>query len=710
MPLRRALLRAVLLAAALTPALAANALAAGTLAQLQGQLGCVTVSGSGGDCAFAPTINGPIAVVVSPDGRHVYVGAFDATSITPLARDPATGALSEVAGGCVSDTGGGGCEDGYGFSSVNDIAISPDGRNVYAASFFGSSVTAFARNAETGHLDQLPPGDGCVGAGGGGCEAGRGLGGARGVTVSPDGRFVYVGASASDSIATFARDQATGELTQLGGEDGCIVETPGGATATCRDGHGLDDANNAGISPDGRTLYAPAFVSDSVAILDRNLETGALTQDPGPAGCVARTAGPGCTVAKRLDAPSAALVSPDGRHVYVGGGFPNAIAVFARNTDNGDIQQLADPDGCIEETGNDVTCRDGVALENTQNIAFSPSGRTLYSSSRDSDAVAILDRNTDSGALSQAARPAGCVSETGSAGNCIDGRVVDGASDVAVSPAGDSVYVAGNDLDGIAVFQRGARPGCADATAAAQYESPVAVKLPCADPNGDPLALEVVGAPTAGTLGAVDQAAGAVTYTPPPRFFGTATFSYRAVAEDGASNVATATVSVAGPVGACRFPIDGTAAAETLDGTPFGDLVNGLAGNDRLEGGLGDDCLNGGAGRDKGYGRAGNDVIAGGADDDKLSGHEGNDTVSGNSGNDAVSGGDGNDKLKGGSGNDKLSGGKGKNSYSAGSGNDAVSAANGKKEKVDCGSGKRDRVTADRKDKLKGCERVKRKG
>jgi hypothetical protein len=43
-----------------------------------------------------------------------------------------------------------------------------------------------------------------------------------------------------------------------------------------------------------------------------------------------------------------------------------------------------------------------------------------------------------------------------------------------------------------------------------------------------------------------------------------------------------------------------------------------------------------------------------------------------------------------------------------GAGNDTIGARNGKRETVDCGAGKRDRATADRRDKVRGCEKVER--
>lgn len=49
------------------------------------------------------------------------------------------------------------------------------------------------------------------------------------------------------------------------------------------------------------------------------------------------------------------------------------------------------------------------------------------------------------------------------------------------------------------------------------------------------------------------------------------------------------------------------------------------------------------------------------------------------------------------------------NKYKGGAGDDAVNARNRKKETIDCGSGRNDRATVDRVDRVRGCERVKRK-
>ena len=54
-----------------------------------------------------------------------------------------------------------------------------------------------------------------------------------------------------------------------------------------------------------------------------------------------------------------------------------------------------------------------------------------------------------------------------------------------------------------------------------------------------------------------------------------------------------------------------------------------------------------------------------------------------------------------------IVGGPGRNRYDGGMGSDSINSANGVRELVDCGFG-RDFVKADPRDRLSGCEKVKR--
>ena len=142
--------------------------------------------------------------------------------------------------------------------------------------------------------------------------------------------------------------------------------------------------------------------------------------------------------------------------------------------------------------------------------------------------------------------------------------------------------------------------------------------------------------------------------------------------------------------GRCSNRSVGSALRDDLIGTPFGDRVAGLGGNDKIAGGRGDDCLFG----DRG--------------DDRLDGGPGKDRVSGGRGNDRAGGDDGDDLVAGDSGRDRLRGGKGRDRIVGGPGNDRIGARDRRRDRIDCGRG-RDRVDADRRDRLRRCERVRRR-
>ncbi|HYH58398.1 MAG TPA: thrombospondin type 3 repeat-containing protein [Thermoleophilaceae bacterium] len=177
----------------------------------------------------------------------------------------------------------------------------------------------------------------------------------------------------------------------------------------------------------------------------------------------------------------------------------------------------------------------------------------------------------------------------------------------------------------------------------------------------------------------------------------------------------------ADPVGPGDGPTDGD---DVLTGDELPNLICGLAGNDTISGLGGNDTLYGDAcgektgrasvsqvvedGKDKLFGDDGNDKLYGAGGNDSLTGGKGNDKLFGGAGNDKLKGEAGKDTLNGGAGNDRLTGGPSANKYKAGPGNDRIKAKNKKKETVNCGPGKKDRATVDKKDKVKGCEKVKR--
>jgi Ca2+-binding RTX toxin-like protein len=192
------------------------------------------------------------------------------------------------------------------------------------------------------------------------------------------------------------------------------------------------------------------------------------------------------------------------------------------------------------------------------------------------------------------------------------------------------------------------------------------------------------------------------TYAPGGADVGhTLRFRKTATSSGAQSAESAATRKVAADPKRCSTLFTGTSAADTIVGTSGGDRILGLGASDRVTGGRGRDCLSG---------QSGNDRLSGGSAADSVSGGSGRDRLSGGSGNDRISGGSGNDRVSGGSGADRLSAGGGKNVVSAGSGNDVVNAANGKKDVVNCGSGRRDRARVDASDVVRRCERVRVRG
>jgi uncharacterized repeat protein (TIGR01451 family) len=192
------------------------------------------------------------------------------------------------------------------------------------------------------------------------------------------------------------------------------------------------------------------------------------------------------------------------------------------------------------------------------------------------------------------------------------------------------------------------------------------------------------------------------------------------------NNRASATTDVAYRAGRCANERHGSRADDELTGTPAGDRLLALTGNDvvgalagddcvaggsgsdQLAGGDGDDRLEGGPGRDLVLGDLGMDRARGGGGRDRLYGADGHDVLSGGPAADLLSGGLGGDRILGDKGNDRINGGAGRNRVSGGAGNDTIVSANGVRERIDCGSGRHDKVRADFSDRVRACERVTR--
>jgi 6-phosphogluconolactonase (cycloisomerase 2 family) len=460
---------------AVAAALAAPAAAVGATGELErlaDPFGCLSPFNHGADCAAGKTLNGARTVEASPDGRHVYVASRSPSApsrgIAAFSRDEQTGALTQLAdpNGCVTSDGSAGvCIDGAGVpvEGLNDLALSPDGRYLYAASYDSEAVYSFQRNRSTGALSQLPtPSGGCIAAAPiAGCDV-PDAGAAKlfdvaQVAVAPDGKNVYA-ISLNGGVISFSRDSGTGAIDFQSGANRCISDTGAGP---CLDGRGLASPRSLVIDDGGRHVYVGAAGSGAIAVLDR-AASGRLTQAQNASGCVSATEA-GCAEAVAVDGTTDFAISPDGRFLHAAAFTDAALSTFAIERASGHLDQLPAPRGCVRDV--DATPLAGCVnkLRQAGTIAaveVDPDGRSLYLVSALDDAILVLDRNPRTAAVEQLPDEAGCISdpETPFAG-CAQAEGLDhvGSGDLALTPGGDSLYHASEQDGALASFDREVR-------------------------------------------------------------------------------------------------------------------------------------------------------------------------------------------------------------------------------------------------------------
>jgi DNA-binding beta-propeller fold protein YncE len=145
------------------------------------------------------------------------------------------------------------------------ITISPDGRSAYVADPGTSGVARFKRDVTTGELrprgcvaDTAHNNRGCA-------QTAPGLWSTQWVAVSFDGRSVYAAGVADDALVRFARNRTTGTLAGRG----CVgdaLSNPAGCATTAP---GLRDVPSFGLTRDGRSLYAASVLDNSVVTFRR---------------------------------------------------------------------------------------------------------------------------------------------------------------------------------------------------------------------------------------------------------------------------------------------------------------------------------------------------------------------------------------------------------------------------------------------------------
>ncbi len=154
------------------------------------------------------------------------------------------------------------------------------------------------------------------------------------VAISPvDGKYVYVAASGSQSIAVFERDVQSGQLRP----SSVLMRSENLSATELGDMPAFRSIQRLAISPDQRHLYATLMMQNTIVTMDIAPASGALRVSSKV------TNGDLSADGDKVDCLLSAFgihVSADGAIVYVTAYFEGALAAFARNSTDGTLSLL----------------------------------------------------------------------------------------------------------------------------------------------------------------------------------------------------------------------------------------------------------------------------------------------------------------------------------------------------------------------------------
>lgn len=347
---------------------------------------------------------GPQGLALSPDGKQLYVAGYTSNSVALVQRNTDTGALSAAEAYFEQQD----CRDCL--LSPASVAVSPDGDDVYVVAAHTSTLVTFRRDSVNGRLTYADAID---------QDAVPGLAWPRGVAVSPDGANVYVAGWFGSSLLVFSRDARSGRLQFFEAHDKGNVRV------------GLFRPTSVTVSGDGKSVYVTDEADEAVSVFSRSEDGGglrfvevqvngagavrgllspvaaALSPDDGylyvvgPGGLVVFRRDPGSgrlefvaaqregVVADDHDTgPAGVAVDSTGSRVYVTRSNDDTLVVFGRDLATGSVRY-------IEEATDGVDGVDG--LGGAYGVVSSSDARFVYVSSQFDDSVAVFRASTCAG-------------------------------------------------------------------------------------------------------------------------------------------------------------------------------------------------------------------------------------------------------------------------------------------------------------------------
>ncbi|PPE56590.1 membrane protein [Pectobacterium brasiliense] len=335
------------------------------------------------------------AISVSQDGKTLLVTGSEGnnnsgkTYLRVYARDAETGELTLLQSftqGEQDDPSTPAIEVN-GLNTITTLAQSKDGSSVYVAGGSGSaySLVQFSRDTTTGLLSYV------------GIVATQGVNGVSGldaavseIVLSDDGTSLYAingvtptdGSTTKNAVVFFSRDTTSGALTFVGslvGSDTIPLRSPSGIV----------------LSSDGTSAYISNLGNNSITVLSRDAETGALdyVTTINKSTIAADTNSAEIPQDDRyLNGLQDIVISPDNRFVYVSSNSQGTVSIFSRDADSGELTYA----GTLNLYSAGHIPANALAL---RELVMSEDGSALYVAAFGSKSLLVFGRDSDSGAL-----------------------------------------------------------------------------------------------------------------------------------------------------------------------------------------------------------------------------------------------------------------------------------------------------------------------
>ncbi len=291
----------------------------------------------------------PSFLAAATGGDFIYsVGGGDDSTITAFRRDADTGDLTKVN------------QQATGGSGPCYVSVDPTGRYALVANYGSGSVAALPI-ADDGSLGEAAS---VVQQEGSGPFEGRQEGPhAHMIAPTPDGRYVIATDLGADEVITYRLDEA-GQLERVS-----AMKTAPGA-----------GPRHFAFAPNGATAYVINELDNTLLTCDYNADTGAL-----------ETRQTISTLPEGYDEETYCahvIVSPDGRFVYGSNRGHDSIATFLVTNDAGEVALI----GHAPTRGSFP-----------RHFTLDPDGTRLLVANQNSDNLAVLARDPETGLLSEEA-------------------------------------------------------------------------------------------------------------------------------------------------------------------------------------------------------------------------------------------------------------------------------------------------------------------